>query len=347
MNFIPGLKLNKAFYFEVIKPLLNKKFPDLKYSAAFIGYGSDVLGVDDKISMDHNWGPRCTLFLSSDDYYLKDEIDDYLKNSLPFEFRGFPTNYTDPRVDFTQQMKLTDIHPINHLVEISEIESYFKHHLSIEDLNNITETNWLNFKDQVIIELISGEVYHDGLNKLNSIRKNFNFYPLNVQKIKLASLWFSIWNEEPFIGRCIEMNDVLGLKLITSRIVSSLMKILCYLENRYITYSKWFGTIFKDSRCYNEVSELITEVLMENSPELIQDKLCKLYELVILIHNRSKQLPHIDNKIRNFFDRPYKVIFAETIVETLMDSVDNKKLKDINLNLVSLDIKLESIDFTE
>ncbi len=28
-EFIPGLKLNKGFYFDIIKPLIDKQYPDL------------------------------------------------------------------------------------------------------------------------------------------------------------------------------------------------------------------------------------------------------------------------------------------------------------------------------
>ena len=39
-----------------------------KYAAGLIGYGSDVLGHGDEISRDHEWGPRCTIWLTKDAY---------------------------------------------------------------------------------------------------------------------------------------------------------------------------------------------------------------------------------------------------------------------------------------
>ena len=75
--------------------------------------------------------------------------------------------------------------------------------------------------------------------------------------------------------------------------------------------------------------------------------LCTLYEAVISIHNENKELPYLDNQVRDFFNRPYKVIFAESIVEKLVESIENKELKKVNLNKICIDIKLESIDFTE
>ena len=51
----------------VVRPLIAAQFPDLAYSHALIGYGSDVLGYDTSLSTDHEWGPRLYLILDGDD----------------------------------------------------------------------------------------------------------------------------------------------------------------------------------------------------------------------------------------------------------------------------------------
>lgn len=347
MNFIPGIELNRDYYSEIIKPLLEKQFPELKYSAALIGYGSDVLGLDNKTSMDHNWGPRCVLFIDKQNYHLKEEIDIFLKYNLPFEFRSFSTNYSDPRYDQTQKMIFTKSYPINHLIDIYEVEEYFQSQLSVKNLDNVSLLEWLTFNDQILIELTSGEIFYDGLQKLTKLQENLRFYPTDILRLKLASLWLSISNEEAFIGRCIELNDSIGLKLIISRIVSSIMKISFYLDYKYIPYSKWFGSLFEKTSNAKVLSPKIQSLLGENDKSKVQEKICDLYENLILLHNKRNKLPTIENKIQGYFGRPYKVIFAETIVEKLMNSIEEQSLKKIDLNKVALDIKLESIDFTE
>jgi hypothetical protein len=42
--FIPGLRLAGEFYAEVVRPLLGQEFPGLRYAAALLGPGSEVLG---------------------------------------------------------------------------------------------------------------------------------------------------------------------------------------------------------------------------------------------------------------------------------------------------------------
>jgi len=67
-KFISGLKLSGLFYTEAAKPILENLFPQISYSAALLGWGSEVLGYDDIQSSDHHWGPRFLLFLSAQNH---------------------------------------------------------------------------------------------------------------------------------------------------------------------------------------------------------------------------------------------------------------------------------------
>ena len=91
-QFIPGVRLNEMFYREAVAPILASAFPGLRYSAALIGYGSDVLGFDSERSTDHEWGPRLVIFLSEKDRdVLVPSIDETLATGLPHEFYGYST----------------------------------------------------------------------------------------------------------------------------------------------------------------------------------------------------------------------------------------------------------------
>jgi hypothetical protein len=61
--FMSGRELNRAFYAEIVGPLVAA----WQHSAALLGWGSDVLGFDTVRSTDHGWGPRVLLFADAAD----------------------------------------------------------------------------------------------------------------------------------------------------------------------------------------------------------------------------------------------------------------------------------------
>jgi len=96
-QFIRGVQLNEMFYREAVAPILSAAFPELRYCAALIGYGSDVLGYDSERSTDHEWGPRLLIFLPEEDYRAQaDFISEILSARLPTEFHGYSTSFTEP-----------------------------------------------------------------------------------------------------------------------------------------------------------------------------------------------------------------------------------------------------------
>ena len=65
--FVSGLDLSRRFFQEIVRPLLTRNFPAVRYAAALLGPGSEVLGFDTEISTDHDWGPRLFLFLREEE----------------------------------------------------------------------------------------------------------------------------------------------------------------------------------------------------------------------------------------------------------------------------------------
>jgi hypothetical protein len=338
-QFIHGLELNNGFYHDIVKPLLNKAYPRLPYSASLLGYGSDVMGFDTETSMDHNWGPRMQIFI--DDHDLIPQLDAYFSLELPFQYKGFSVNFTDPRYDKTQSMELTDKKPIRHLIEIMTFEDYLINRYSIHGIGNFSNQEWMTFRDQQLLEITAGEVFYDGLNKLNKTRKELMFYPMDIGKLRLATLWHYISNKEAFIGRSIALNDFIGLKINVTRIINYLIKIMFYLEGKYIPYSKWFGTSFGSLKSFGEINGTVKDVLSENRPEMIEEKLCTLYTLVIEKHNKVSGMPHLTNSIRNYFNRPYRVIFSENIIEEIRNSIEDQAIKNVDIRKYGYDIIID------
>ena len=345
MKFIPGLRLSERLYHEIVKGLLLRYSPDLRYSAGLIGYGSDVLGFDDETSTDHNWGPRLSLFLEDGESDLAPEIATYLRKNLPTDFCGYSTNFTLKRDDQTQSMCEAIGGEVNHLIEIHGVDRYFCSVLG-KGADGLTHIDWLGIPEQKLLELTSGRIFHDGLEKLERYRKALSYYPKEVGKLRLAAYWDCIANEEAFVGRMIESADGIGLRLLTARLITHLMRICFILKKKYCPYSKWFSKSFQNLEL-PECRVLIEDILAESDMRAVEEKLTELYLGVLRLQNESGDYPVINHKIKNYYGRPYKVIMAGEIVEQLMDSIEDEKLKSLNLVSVALDGKVVSLDFTD
>ena len=98
--FVSGIDLSREFFHDVVRPLLDEAIPDVPYSAALIGRGSEVLGFDDEMSRDHNWEPRVVLFLRPDDLARwGDDVEAILKRSLPAHYREQATDFSMVTLD--------------------------------------------------------------------------------------------------------------------------------------------------------------------------------------------------------------------------------------------------------
>jgi len=336
-SFIKGLELNKGFYLDIVKPLLDKKYPDLIYSAALMGYGSDVLGYDTEVSMDHNWGPRLQLFL--DNYDIYNELNEYLCYELPFQYKNFSTNYSEINYHGILFMEHTEKHPVNHLIKISTFEDFLKWY-SINKITKFTYHDWLSFSDQKLLEVTSGLVFYDGLNKINNTREELKFYPPDICKLRMAVLWGYIWNKKRFIKRSMEINDFIGLKINVDLIVKHIIKILFYTEEKYIPYSKWLGHAFKELIIYNEVNEILINLLKENIIGRIDEYLTILIEKVIGINNKNNKLPYLDITKFNL-DRPHKEMSLEHFTEGIMNSIEDKEVKNMDFKKYGYDILID------
>ena len=98
--FTPGLALSERFFRTAVEPVLAVHVPDLRYAAARLGRGSDVMGFDTPQSRDHHWGPKVTIFLDEKDLARHGEsIVTMLGNELTFTIDGYPTHFHQPSVD--------------------------------------------------------------------------------------------------------------------------------------------------------------------------------------------------------------------------------------------------------
>lgn len=90
---LTGAELARLFHADVVGPLLSRTMPRLRYAAGRLGSGSDVLGLDDAMSRDHDWGCRLTLLVDDRDRETVPRIRRLLEEHLPERYGGFPVRF--------------------------------------------------------------------------------------------------------------------------------------------------------------------------------------------------------------------------------------------------------------
>lgn len=314
-NFIPGIKLSTLFYSEIIKPILDLNFPDIQYSAALIGAGSEVLGFDTEMSRDHDWGPRAKLFFNEDDFVDKAKaVETLIKANLPNQFRNYPVQWT------------IDGPSGNTCVEFLTIRSFFLDYLNFDIRDEIKTTDWLTFPEQKLRAVISGAIYWDDLG-LQASRDRLHYYPNEIWLYLLAAQWQRIGQEEHLMGRAGIAGDEIGSALIAARLVRDLMRLCFLMEKQYAPYAKWFGTAFAQLAGAEVLMPLLRRVLLASTWSERQNFLVPAYEIVASNHNDLGITETLDTKT-SYFDeetRPFLVIgggrFAKALQEKISDPV--------------------------
>jgi hypothetical protein len=339
-EFVPGLELNRLFFAEVVGPLIAAQFPDLAYSAALIGYGSDVLGYDTLLSTDHEWGPRLWLFLDGEDepefYRVGDALDQTLKQNLPATFRGYSTNFsTRKSFDGVRSMdpEVPGASGIDHHIDIWSVDEFLRWELGVDAVDNLSMSDWLTFPELKLLEVTAGAVYHDGLGQLVAIREQLAYYPHDIWLYRLAAQWRRIAQEEAFVGRSGDAGDELGSQLVAARLANDVMRLCFLLERRYAPYSKWWGTAFARLACAPKVGPQLRAVLAATTWPEREERLAHVYETVAQMQNALAVAEPQDPTSRPYFGRPYQVIMADRFVDALTAAIQDPDVLRIKENL--------------
>lgn len=327
--FIPGLVLNGRFYREAVRPLLAAHFPSLAHSAALIGYGSDVLGLDTPQSRDHNWGPRLQLFVDEQAAAeVSPAITAMLRRWLPTHFAGYPVGYTQPDLadHGTQRMAPAQPGAVNHLVEVTTVTAYFRRYLGVAPDLPLQGVDWLGIPEQKLLEVTAGVVFHDGLGQLNAARARFAYYPRQVWLLRLAAFWQRIGEEEPFLGRTGDVGDDLGSWMLAARLARDLMRLGFAYARRYAPYSKWLGTGSRQLSIGRELAPHLEALSRAHDWRSRERHYLAAVQRLAALHNTIGITRPLSTAVTSFFARPYQVLFADRYAEAIAAEIGDPTL---------------------
>jgi hypothetical protein len=306
-----GNEISRAYYLEVVRPILEARWPGLPHTAGRLGAGSDVLGLDDATSRDHDWGLRLSLLVADD---LVETVDAHLDASLPPTFAGLPTRFA-----FTGSTEA------RHHIETATVSGFLHDKLGFSDPTSMRVEDWLSVTGQAVLEVSAGPVFSDTNGVLQAARSALEWYPRDVWTYVVASCWIQLEEEMPLMGRAGQVGDERGSRVIGSRLAQTVMDLAFLLHRTWAPYSKWFGTMFDRLPDSRAIGEHLDAALGAEGWRSRQEHIARALDLVLALQHEAG-LPAPAPATVPFWDRPF-LFPNEEISTALLDSVTDPAVR--------------------
>ena len=314
-----GAQCARLYYEQVVGPAVAARWPGLPHAAGRLGSGSDVLGLDDEVSRDHDWGLRLNLLVPAD---VAPQVDAHLETVLPAAFAGLPTRFSttwDPHV--------------RHRVQVEDVPTFVRSRTGIPGLTGLTGLDplavddWLTLTGQDVLEVTAGPVFVDSDGALTTARAALQWYPDDVWRYVVASDWARVAQELPSAGRAAQRGDDLGSRVIAARLVDVAMHLAHLLDRRWPPYAKWLGTSLSRLPRSHVVVAPLAAALSAVSWRAREDALVEAFRTLNQLQSDTG-LPTVDDPVQGFYGRDHRGIRAE-VVEVIERSLTDPTVRGL------------------
>ena len=326
-----GAELSESFYRELVHPLLQHRHPGLAYAAARLGSGSDVLGLDDERSADHDFGCRLTLLLDQDQRNSVASVRATMEESLPESFRGWPVRFA---VSWRPTVAVN--------VEVATVGEFAVGRLGVDPTGPLDVEDWLCLTGQSVLEVVAGPVFHDGTLQLAAVREELGWYPDDLWFYVLSAAWARLGQELPFVGRAGERGDEAGSKVIAARLARDLIHLAFLVERRWPPYPKWAGTGLHQLPAGPALAGQLDRTLASAGWQDLQDGLATAIEM-LADRQGSLGLPSARPAVTGFFDRPF-LIPDGAIHQGLWDAITDREVRRLPKGVGSVEQWSDNVD---
>lgn len=322
-----GIELSRRFYAEIVEPWLAEVAPALPHAAALIGYGSELLGLDDETSRDHNWGPRVHVILTKDrfDTHARRLVAEFAA-VVPDSFLGEPIGWRGrPHPAANGPEAAGDI---RHGLECHTLEARLEGSFATRSVENLTPRQWLGFAEQKLLAFTAGAVFRDDDGRLEQARQRLTYFPDDVWHYKIACQWRRIAEEQSFVGRAGQAGDDLGSRLVAARLVRDVMRMAFLLERRYAPYSKWLGSLFLRLPLSETLTPHLQAALLAVHWTERGEALAAAY-LELAKHQNALGTAIFEPIVGPYFERPFATINADDAVASARAAIADPQLREL------------------
>jgi len=326
-----GVEFARRFHADVVAPLLARALPGLGYAAGRLGSGSDVLGFDDAMSRDHDWGCRLTLLVDEADRDAVPRVAGLLERELPGSYQGRPV-----RFPVTWDSART------HNVEVATVAGFAVSRLGVDPAGGLDVLDWLVLTGQSVLEVIAGPVFTDRTTELAPVRAALRWYPPDVERYVLAAGWQRLAQEMPLVGRTAERGDELGSRLLSTRLAGDLMWLAFAVSRQWPPYPKWRGTAFQTLGVARDLAGPLAAAAAAPDWRDREGGLADACE-VLLNAQRARGLPAPASAVTQFWDRPYRTV-DDAVSQALLAGVTDPQLAGLPVLAGSIEQWVSSVD---
>jgi hypothetical protein len=323
-----GSALARAYYEQVVAPAVAARWPALPHAAGLLGSGSEVLGFDDDVSRDHDWGPRLDLFVAAE---VAAQVGAHLDSVLPESFGGHPVRFAT-----------TWDAQVRHRVHVADVGSFVSSRTGVDASGLLSVPDWLSLTGQAVLEVTAGPVFVDTAGELTAARERLAWYPRDLWAYVVATDWARLAQELPFVGRTAERGDDLGSRVIAARLAGVAMHLAHLLERRWPPYSKWLGTSLNRLPRAGAAAEPLHRSLRAGDWRTREDG---LVDSLRILHRLQRHigLPAVDDPVEPFWQRRYRGVRAG-VVTSLEASITDVEVRALPRGVGSAEQRSQNVD---
>ena len=241
-----GLELAEEYYKAYGREMLQTKFPHLleQMAVGLVGYGSECLGFDDEISMDHDYGPSFCVWLPREIYQQYGAQVQAAYEELPQEFRGY-----SGRVNEIQGQGR---------VGVLCLEDFYLGILG-RDTVPVTDAEWLALPEESLAVVTNGKVFEDHLGKFSAIRDGLlQYYPKNVWIRRLVQALAKAAQAGQYnYARAMKRGERIAAELSLSEFVQESMQAVYLLNRKYAPFYKWMRRGLQELDTCSETGDML------------------------------------------------------------------------------------------
>jgi Domain of unknown function (DUF4037) len=324
-----GIQLARNYYEDVVAPLLEGRLRGLPYAAARLGTGSEVLGLDDDMSRDHDWGLRLTVFAEPGAVH---HVATLLDEHLPQSYAGLPVRF-----------RTTWDSAVRHRVEIVAVSEFVTSRLGVDATTDLTPGEWLGLTGQSVLEVTSGAVFADTLGALTRVRERLAWYPDDVWRHVVAADWSRLGQELPLMSRAGHRDDDLGSRVLAARLVGTAVHLAFLLARRWPPYPKWLGTAFARLPVAADLGGPLAAVLAagrwQERAAAVEESLSVLFRAQ---HDAGLPVPR-GRPSAPFFDRPFPGVRDE-MSRLLLQNVTDPLVRQLPPGVGAVEQWVDNVD---